>query len=258
MSIDSPRRTLVTGASHPLGLELVRQCLLRGDIVYAACRSPARATALTDLRAGFSGLELLELDPADAACVTDVIPVLQELTDNLDLLVVGPAEPGLRGNYESSHMSRAQGAEQLSSLSGTALMEHYRRHAVAPLLLIRTLLPWLTHSDSGRVLVISPGANSGDGDRPRAAYATMASAVALRALMVSLARDLDERNVVVCVGNADFGSSASSGSFRSRDGHGVDAELPMEEVARGLLHQAERFPRYRSGEVVDWTGMQHA
>ncbi len=255
MSIDSPHRTLVTGASHPLGQELVRQCLLRGDFVYAACRSPARVTALTDLRAGFSGLELLELDPADAACVTDVIPVLQELTDNLDLLVIGPAESGLRGNRERLSVSHAQGADQFTSLSGTALMEHYRRHAVAPLLLIRTLLPWLTHSDSARVLVISPGSNPVNGDGSGASYATTASAVALRALMVALARDLDERNVVVCVGNAGSAGAANCGSH---DGHDVDADLSMEEVARGLLHQAERFPRYRSGEVVDWTGMQHA
>ncbi|MEN9509381.1 MAG: hypothetical protein RLZZ621_1944, partial [Gemmatimonadota bacterium] len=27
----SSRRTLVTGASQPLGVELVRQCLVRGD-----------------------------------------------------------------------------------------------------------------------------------------------------------------------------------------------------------------------------------
>ena len=57
MSAGSPRRTLVTGASRPLGVELVRQSLIRGDRVYACCRNPARVPILADLRAEFGGLD---------------------------------------------------------------------------------------------------------------------------------------------------------------------------------------------------------
>ena len=65
----SPRRTLITGAARPLGVELVRQCLIRGDKVYAAARNPARVPVLADLRAEYSGLELIALDPADRKSV---------------------------------------------------------------------------------------------------------------------------------------------------------------------------------------------
>ena len=67
----SARRTLVTGASRPLGVELVRQCLERGDRVIAAARNPARAPVLADLRAKYGGLDLVALDPADAASVAE-------------------------------------------------------------------------------------------------------------------------------------------------------------------------------------------
>ena len=146
----SPRRTLITGAARPLGVELVRQCLIRGDKVYAAARNPARVPVLADLRAEYSGLELIALDPADASLVADAVPVLESLTDTLDQLIIAPAEPG-----QHEKLADTERDELLSTLSGTGLTEHYRRHAVAPLLLVRTLLPFLATRDGARVLVVS-------------------------------------------------------------------------------------------------------
>ena len=120
----SARRTLVTGAARPLGVELVRQCLLRGDRVYAAARNPARVPVLADLRAEFSGLELIALDPADAASVAEVMPVLERLTNSLDLLIVAPAEPG-----PHDKLADAERDETLGTMSATGLVEHLRHHA---------------------------------------------------------------------------------------------------------------------------------
>ena len=100
----SARRTLVTGASGMLGIELVRHCLSRGDRVIATCRNPARVSALADLRANFGGLELVALDPADAASVADAIPILERISASLDLLVIAPAEAG--ANERTSDLER--------------------------------------------------------------------------------------------------------------------------------------------------------
>ncbi len=113
----SARRTLVTGAALPLGVELVRQCLLRGDKVYAAARNPARVPVLADLRAEFSGLELIALDPADASSVAAAMPVLEELTNSLDLLIVAPAEPGVH-----DRLADATRDETLSTMSGSGIV----------------------------------------------------------------------------------------------------------------------------------------
>ena len=77
----SPQRTLITGAARPFGVELVRQCLIRGDKVYAAARNPARVPVLADLRAEYGGLELIALDPADPSLVADAVPVLESRID---------------------------------------------------------------------------------------------------------------------------------------------------------------------------------
>ncbi|HEY0929979.1 MAG TPA: SDR family NAD(P)-dependent oxidoreductase [Gemmatimonas sp.] len=244
MSAASPRRTLITGASRPLGIELVRQCLIRGDMVYAACRNPARVPVLADLRAQYGGLEFLALDPADPSMVADAVPVLENLTETLDLLVLAPAEAG-------PHDRAAQVArdEELSTLSGTGLTEHYRRHAVAPLLLVRTLLPWLAHGDGARVLVVSTARGSLSAKRDGGGYATAASAAALHMLTRALAHDLRDERIVVCLGNP--GRYAESPDDR-------DAPVLIEDAALGLLVQTERLSRDRSGVFIDWTGADRA
>ena len=242
MMTPSARRTLVTGAAMPLGIELVRQCLMRGDKVYAAARKPARVPVLADLRAEFPGLELLELDPADAASVAEVIPVLEELTSSLDLLVIAPAEPG--PHDRASDMARD---EVLSTMSGTGLVEHYRRHAVAPVLLVRTLLPWMANGDGARVLIVTTWLGSLAGKVQGGDYSTCASAAALHMLTRALANDLAAEGITVCLGNpGKFATGADDPSYR----------VPIDEAAHGLLSVTERLSRDRTGAYLDWTGTE--
>ncbi len=242
MMAPSARRTLVAGAARPLGVELVRQALKRGDRVYAAARNPARVPVLADLRAEYAGLELLALDPADASSVADFVPVLEELTDSLDLLVIAPAEPG--PNDKLADIERDQA---LSTLSGTGTVEHYRRYAVAPLLLVRTLLPWLARSDGARILVVSSWLGSIAGKTQGGDYATCASAAALHMLTRTLANDLLEERVLVCLGNpGNYATTPDGPSFK----------VPIDESAQGLLAVTDQLTRERSGGFVDWTGAE--
>lgn len=244
MTAVSARRTLVTGASRPLGVELVRQSLIRGDKVYACCRNPARVPILADLRAEFGGLELLPLDPADASSVADVVPVLESLTDSLDLLVLGPAEPGA---HET--LAGAERDERLQSLTGSGLTEHLRRHAVAPLLLVRTLLPWLMKGDKARVLVVNTWLASLAGKSQGGDYATCASAAALNMYARTLAHDLIDEGIPLLIGNpGNYATTPDGPVFK----------VPIDDAALGLLMQTERLPRERTGAFLDWTGAERA
>ncbi len=244
MNAKSARRTLVTGAAGPLGVELVRQSLLRGDKVYAAARNPARVPILADLRAEFPGLELLALDPADAASVADAIPVLESLTESLDLLVIAPAEPGPHDKITDVARDDA-----LPTLSGTGLVERFRRGAIAPLVLVRTLLPWLVQGDDARILVVSTGLGSLAGKTQGGDYGTCGSAAALHMLMRAMANDLAEQQITVCIGNP--GNVATTPDLPS-------FLVPIDEVALGLLTVANQLSRARSGSFLDWTGAERA
>lgn len=242
--MSSGRRTLVTGAGRPLGLELVRQCLRRGDTVYAAARNPARVALLADLRAEFPGLELIALDPADAASVADVIPVLEELTSSLDLLVIAPAEAGAH-----DRVSDAARDERLSTMSGTGVLEHVRRHALAPVLLVRTLLPWLSHGDGARVLMVTTAKGSLTNTSTGGDYATGAGAAALHMLTRALAYDVATRRIIMCLGCP--GDSAALPDA-------PESSIALDEVALGLLSIMDRLAAERSGAYLDYTGAERA
>ncbi|MBY0489491.1 MAG: SDR family NAD(P)-dependent oxidoreductase [Gemmatimonadaceae bacterium] len=242
MTALSPRRVLITGASQPLGVELVRQSLKRGDRVYAAARNPARVPVLADLRAEYGGLELLAFDPADPSSVADAVPILESLTDSLDLLIIAPAEPG-----PHDRVSDAERDAHLSTLTGTGLTEHYRRHAVAPLLLVRTLLPWLARGDGARILVVNSWLASLGGKTMGGDYAACASGAALNMLTRALAHDLADERITVLIGNpGNFAVSPEGPGFK----------VPIDESALGLLVQTDRLPRDRSGAFLDYTGAE--
>ena len=242
MTGKSARRTLITGAGRPLGVEFVRQSLMRGDKVYAAARNPARVPILADLRAEFAGLELLALDPADAASVADAIPVLESLTSSLDLVVIAPAEPGPHDT-----LADATRDDALSTLSGTGLLERMRRHAVAPLLLVRTLLPWLAQGDDAKILVVSSWLGSLSGKSQGGDYATCGSAAALHMLTRALAHDLADQQITVCLGNpGNVATTPDAPTFR----------IPIDQAALGLLTVTDRLSRDRTGSFLDWTGAE--
>lgn len=240
--MSSQRRTLVTGAGGALGVALVRRALQRGDRVYAAARNPARVPVLADLRAEFGGLELLALDPADPASVASALPVLEGLTLSLDLLVVAPPEPAPVGRVADTFRDEA-----LATLSGTGLVEHYRRHAVAPLLLVRTLLPLLARGDRARILLVTTWLGSLAGKTQGGDYATCASHAALHMLGRTLAHDLADDGIIVGLGNPGHFATAPDGpAFR----HEVD------EAAAGLLSVVDQLSRERTGSLLDWTGAE--
>ena len=189
------RRTLVTGASRPYGVALVRACLERGDRVIAASRNPARVPVLADMRAEFGGLELLALDPADAASVAAAVPVLESIAPSIDLLLRAPAEPS-----PHEKLADVERDAHFATVSGMGLVEHYRRTAVAPVLLVRTLLPFLEKERGARVLFVSTWLGSLAGKIQGGDYAACASAAGLHMLVRALAHDVAERGITCLVG----------------------------------------------------------
>lgn len=258
----SARRTLVTGASQPLGIALVRECLRRGDRVYAAARSPARVPELADLRAEFGGLELLPLDPADAASVADAMCVLEQLTSSLDRVVISPAEPG--AHVRVGDVARE---EDFATLSGTAVVDHLRRHAVAPVLLLRTLLPLLTESEQARILVVGSWRGALSQKNAGGHYASDTSAAALNMLMRTLANDLRAERILLCIAGPGLHTAMTPQYLDGEwEGHVADEptaedepaadDYSLDDIAQGMLAVTERMPPDKTGCFHDWTGVE--
>src|ERR1041385_3017450 len=82
------QRALVTGANRGIGLEFVRQLLLRDARVFAACRVPGKALKLTELAGAHPGrLSVLPLDLTKERSIAELAREVGTLTDSLDLLI---------------------------------------------------------------------------------------------------------------------------------------------------------------------------
>jgi NAD(P)-dependent dehydrogenase (short-subunit alcohol dehydrogenase family) len=238
------RRTLITGASRPYGVALVRACLERGDRVIATSRNPARVPVLADLRAEFGGLDLVPLDPADAASVAAAIPVLEEIAPSLDLLLLAPPEPG-----PHEKLADVERDAQFATMSGTGLVEHYRRTAVAPVLLVRTLLPFLERERGARVLFVSTWLGSLAGKVQGGDYAACASAAGLHMLVRALSHDVADFGITCVIGNPGWYATSPDGpAFR----------IPINESAAGLLTVTDAISPAQSGGFFDYTGVERS
>ena len=238
------RRTLVTGASRPYGVALVRACLERGDRVIAASRNPARVPVLADLRAEFGTLEFIAMDPADAASVAAAVPVLESLAPSIDLLLLAPPEPGVH-----EKLADVERDANFATMSGTGLVEHYRRTAVSPVLLVRTLLPFLEKERGARVLFVSSWLGSIGGKVQGGDYAVCASAAGLHMLVRALAHDVAERGITCVIGNPGWFATTPDGpAFR----------IPINESAAGLLAVTDGIATAQSGGFFDYTGVERA
>ena len=127
------------------------------------------------------------------------------------------------------------------------MVERIRRHAIAPLLLVRTLLPWLAQGDDAKILVVSSWLGSLTGKSEGGDYATCGSAAALHMLTRALAHDLADQQITVCLGNpGNVATTPDAPAFR----------VPIDEAAIGLLTVSYRLSRDRTGSFLDWTGAE--
>jgi NAD(P)-dependent dehydrogenase (short-subunit alcohol dehydrogenase family) len=139
------------------------------------------------------------------------MPIVESITESLDLLIVAP-RPN-RGRMIARVMRHA--TPVLETVSATALVEHYRRHAVAPVLVVRTMLPLLQAAGKSRVLLVNNALASLAGKTQGGDYAVCASGAAFNMLARALAHDVAAMNIIVGIGNPDKFADEEDGRIRT-------------------------------------------
>lgn len=221
--------SLVTGANRGIGLELTRQLAARGDDVIAACRSSNEELDALGVRVetGF--------DVTDDASVRAFAEGLGDT--KIDLLI------------NNAGLLRV---ESLEALDAQSLREQYEVNAIGPLRVTSALLPRLGPGSKIALITSRMGsiADNGSGG----AYGYRMSKAALNMAGVSLARDLQKREIAV--GILHPGMVATD--MTKRFGHGPQMQQ-ADDTARMLIERIDELDmsrtgsfRHANGEDLPW------
>ena len=239
------RTALVTGANRGIGLEFVRQLLVRGDHVVAACRHPGKASALNTLAGEHPGrLHVLPLDVADAksrASLLHDLPLVLGDDGRIDLLL--------------NNAGVLHSGERFGHVEQAMLDDSLRTNAIGPFLLAQALVPLLCD--------VAPG-HADDTGSPRTVIANISSQLgsianttrfgtpsyaiskaAQNMASVLLARALAERGIVVL--------ALHPGWVQTEMG-GAQAQVTPADAAAGLLRVIDAATPAQSGTFLDWRG----
>jgi len=246
----SPITALVVGANRGLGLQLVKDLSeLHTGIIFATYRSEDQSKDLLELASTNQKVRAIQLDARDEAKYPEVVKVIDDATkgSGLNLLI----------NNAGIYSQRPQ---TLESMTKETLMLHFEVNTVAPLLLVKALLPLLekgANSNSGplginRAAVVNMSSlmgsvedNGSGGD-----YAYRSSKSALNMVTKSLSLDLIDKNIVSVVLHPGWVKT---------DMGGRHATLSIEDSVRGMVQvissleksQNGKFLRY-NGDVLPW------
>ena len=224
--------TVVTGANRGIGLELVSQCLERGDTVIAGCRSPDDAH---DLK-GLAPNEILELDVGDETSINSFTHAIEE---PIDLLI---------NNAGTSVSNLGLDREQAGVLNAPIdlTLDLIRINGLSAAAVTRNLLQRFqpgsqvvnVTSQIGSMVI---GANFDD-----LPYA--ASKAVMNMVTVQLATQLKDQGISVVAFHPGWVRTDMGGS---------SADLSVQESAQGILSTMQAFEHVNTGSFLRWDGSVH-
>ena len=237
-------RVLITGANRGLGLEFTRQCAERGDVVLAACRTPATAEALLGLQREHAGcMHVLALDVADTASINSAWDAANQLVDGLDVLI------NVAGvNSMSDHSADPSVHLALGQLDADAMLGMFRVNAIGPLMLAQRFLPLLKAGDNARIANVSSWLGSLTAKTGGGNYSYCASKTALNMLTRALAFDVQPMGIVAVALNPGWVKT---------DMGGPRASLTPEQSVQGMLQVIDQVQTMDAGRFLEWNGKEH-
>jgi NAD(P)-dependent dehydrogenase (short-subunit alcohol dehydrogenase family) len=237
------RRVLITGAGRGLGLEFARQCLNRGDRVFAGVRTPETAESIQALKAEHKDrLTMVRLEVTDPASIAASLKGVNKSIDGLDVLInnAGINENGRDAGSFVSHMV-------LGHLHPERMLGMFRVNAIAPLMIAQGFLDLLKAGKSPRIVNISSKMGSLTHTRSGGNYTYPASKAALNMLMRALAFDVIGFGIVAVV---------IAPGWVQTDMGGSAAPLTPERSVHGVLQVIDNLTERDAGRFFEWNGKE--
>lgn len=220
---------VITGTSHGIGLEMVRQLSEKGQRICALARNPKKSQALMELKSKYAGQ--ISLFDVDVTSDEDVQSFLKDLKDDtvVDVLINNAGIYGANENFED--------------LSLDDIQRTFATNALGPMRLTRALLPYLRKAENPKVIHItsvmgSIADNSGGGS-----YGYRISKAALNMFHKSFSVEFpDVMSLVI-----------HPGWVKTKMG-GPQAPLEPASSVSGILSVIDKATHKDSGKFLDYNG----
>lgn len=226
---------LITGANRGIGLELCRQLLAQGDLVFAGCRRPLHASQLQAIAAANPRLRIITLDVTNDEQVQDAAAIVAGHTDHLNLLInnagIFPRGERLDG-FDAAQMLRVFDVNVAGTMRVTS--------AFAPLLR-RGRNPRIVNISSQLGSLARMDGNWGD-------YSYNSSKAALNMITRKMSHELGKNGITAV---------AVHPGWVQTDMGGASATLTVPESARGILTVAAGLTAKQSGQFFTYAGKEH-
>ena len=250
-SLPAGSNVLIQGASRGIGLEFVRQLLAEPQVgrIFAACRSPQTATALTSLTAGEPRLRVLALDAADEDSIRAASAAVGATAPRLHLVI----------NCAGVLHETASGVapeKRLADVRPESLTASFAVNAFGPLLVAKHFEALLAHKE--RAVFASISARVGSiGDNRLGGWYTYRGAKAAqnmftKTLSIEWARS---RRNVICVA-LHPGTTDTDLSRPFQANVAPEKLFSSERTVRQLLTVIDALRPEDTGRFLGWDGAE--
>jgi NAD(P)-dependent dehydrogenase (short-subunit alcohol dehydrogenase family) len=219
---------LVTGANRGLGLELARQNAAGTWRVFATCRDPSRASALTDIAKKHPTLSVHAMDVVEDGSVSALARELS--SEPIDVLI---NNAGIGGSKQS-----------LGKLDFDGWLETLRVNVLGPARVSEAFLENVARSDRKVIASITSGMGS-IADASGGYYAYRSSKAALNMTMHNFALDLKSRQVIAVAINPGWVQT---------DMGGASAPTSPEASIEAMLRIFDQLTLDDSGNFLNYRG----
>lgn len=244
--MDEKRVALVTGANQGVGLQVAKELVASGHIVFVGSRNSERGeAAAAEIGAGAIALQL---DVTDADSIAAAVERIRDVTGRLDLLVNNAAI----SNTQKGDLSLAEYRER-SRASNASLDEVravWETNVFGVLAVYQAMLPLLRESSDARIVNVSSGVGSlavnADPAYPyHASFGPIypASKSALNAITLAIMVELEGTDIKV---------NLVSPAFTKTNLNGYKGTESVEDGSREVVRVALLGPDGPTGTFTRW------
>ena len=228
------KRIFITGANRGIGLELARQCLQRGDQVFASCRQPDQAAELQQLKTAYpDSLTILQLDVTDQAHIEAVAESLAAEIDGLEVLF--------------NNAGIAQRDEHAGDLDVDTFLNVLHTNSVGPIMVAQSLMGLLKAGKNAKIINVTSVLGSISRKSSGGRYSYDGSKAALNMFTRTLAFDLIADGIITIVIHPGWVRTDMGGS---------GAVLDVEDSVQGILEVTGKLTNKDVGRFLQWDGTE--